>query len=207
MIKAENLDIGYDGKAILTGLNYEFQDNKVYGILAKSGYGKSTLLKTLSGLLPPVGGKVEIDGKTYRGTDNNPIYMMHQRYTNFGWLSCLDNVLIAQRNRKLRDKGAALQILHDVGLEGYEHDWPTKLSGGMQQRLALARVLYVKPKYLLMDEPLSALDDSTRIKMQNLVMNIHREHGGTIIMVTHSTTEANRVCDDIIKLEREEKNG
>ena len=95
MIVAKNLDIGYNGKPILTGLNYEFRDNKVYGILARSGYGKSTLLKTLAGLIPPVNGSVEIDGKVYRGTDNNPIYMMHQRYTNFGWLDCVSNVLIA----------------------------------------------------------------------------------------------------------------
>ena len=93
-----------------------------------------------------------------------------------------------------------MAILDQVGLKGYEKDWPTVLSGGMQQRLALARVLYVKPKYLLMDEPLSALDDSTRAAMQDLVLRIHGENGGIIIMVTHSAEEANRVCDEIIKL-------
>ena len=79
--------------------------------------------------------------------------------------------------------------------------WPSQLSGGMQQRLALARTLYVKPKYLLMDEPLSALDDKTRSKMQRLILDVHAETGNTIIMVTHSQDEAFKMCDKIIKFE------
>ena len=127
--------------------------------------------------------------------------MMHQRYSNFGWLSCTENVLIAQRDKKLRSRDDAIKVLAAVGLEQYADKWPSQLSGGMQQRLALARTLYVKPKYLLMDEPLSALDDKTRSKMQRLILDVHAETGNTIIMVTHSQDEAFKMCDKIIKFE------
>ena len=119
---------------------------------------------------------------------------MHQRYSNFGWLSCTENVLIAQRDKKLRSRDDAIKVLAAVGLEQYEDKWPS-------QRLALARTLYVKPKYLLMDEPLSALDDKTRSKMQRLILDVHAETGNTIIMVTHSQDEAFKMCDKIIKFE------
>ena len=135
------------------------------------------------------------------GDGPNPVYMMHQRYSNFGWLSCTENVLIAQRDKKLRSRDDAIKVLAAVGLEQYADKWPSQLSGGMQQRLALARTLYVKPKYLLMDEPLSALDDKTRSKMQRLILDVHAETGNTIIMVTHSQDEAFKMCDKIIKFE------
>lgn len=201
MIKLNDLAIGYNGEAILEHIDQEFDDGLIYGILAKSGAGKTTLLKTISGLLHPVHGEVVIDGTTYRNADKNPVYMMHQRYSNFGWLSCTENVLIAQRDKKLRSRDDAIKVLAAVGLEQYADKWPSQLSGGMQQRLALARTLYVKPKYLLMDEPLSALDDKTRSKMQRLILDVHAETGNTIIMVTHSQGEAFKMCDKIIKFE------
>lgn len=151
MIKLNDLAIGYNGEAILEHIDQEFDDGLIYGILAKSGAGKTTLLKTISGLLHPVHGEVVIDGTTYRNADKNPVYMMHQRYSNFGWLSCTENVLIAQRDKKLRSRDDAIKVLAAVGLEQYADKWPSQLSGGMQQRLALARTLYVKPKYIGID--------------------------------------------------------
>ena len=117
-------------------------------------------------------------------------------------MTCLDNVLIAERKKKKRKelKPKAITVLQQVGLGEYLDRYPTELSGGMQQRLALARVLFVKPNYLLMDEPLSALDDATRATMQKLIMDIHKETNNTIIMVTHSVEEAHKMCDKIIQL-------
>ena len=114
-------------------------------------------------------------------------------------------VLIAERNKQKRKEleSEAQKVLEKVGLGAYINRYPTELSGGMQQRLALARVLFVKPKVLLMDEPLSALDDSTRLKMQELIMDVHRETSNTIIMVTHSVLEAEKMCDEIIKLKED----
>lgn len=199
MIKLNDLSVGYNGEAILNRIDLSFDDGLIYGILAKSGAGKTTLLKTIAGLLRPIHGEAVIDGIVYRNADRNPVYMMHQRYSNFGWLSCSDNVLIAQRDKKLRDRGDAMKVLAAVGLDQYADKWPSQLSGGMQQRLALARTLYVKPKYLLMDEPLSALDDKTRSKMQQLILDVHASTGNTIIMVTHSQDEAFKMCDKIIE--------
>lgn len=204
MIQLNNLSIGYSGVAIIDGLNLSFEDGKVYGILAKSGIGKTTLLKTIAGLLPPVKGHVSIDGVYYRTSRRNPVYMMHQRYCNFNWSTCLENVLIAQRDKRKRyteeSRADAHLALCQVGLDSCEDKWPSQLSGGMQQRLALARTLYVKPKYLLMDEPLSALDDNTRSEMQSLILNIHRKTQNTILMVTHSQDEASKMCDQIIRI-------
>lgn len=197
MITLNNLVVGYN-KPLAKPLNFTFEDNKIYGVLGKSGCGKSTLLKTIAKMHKPLGGSVTRN-------DNKQIYMMHQRYTNFNWLTCLENVLIAERQRSKRKElePVAKQVLEQVGLGEYLNRYPTELSGGMQQRLALARVLFVKPQYLLMDEPLSALDDSTRAKMQQLIMDIHKETNNTIIMVTHSKDEANKMCDKIIQLETE----
>ena len=194
MISLNELVIGYD-RPLLKPLNCTFEDGKIYGILGTSGCGKSTLLKTIAKMHKPISGQVV-------RTDNKQIYMMHQRYTNFNWLSCLDNVLIAERNKRKRKelKPQAIEVLKKVGLGEYLDRYPTELSGGMQQRLALARVLFVKPSCLLMDEPLSALDDSTRAVMQQLIMDIHKETNNTIIMVTHSVEEAHKMCDKIIKL-------
>lgn len=199
MIQLNDLSVGYNGFPVLNGLNKTFQDGKVYGILAKSGSGKTTLLKTISGLIPAVKGSVLIDGVSYRNSDNNPVYMMHQKYSNFMWLSCLNNVLIAERNKGKRNKEMAQEALRAVELENYTEKWPSQLSGGMQQRLALARTLYIRPRYLLMDEPLSALDDVTREKMQRLILRIHHETSNTILMVTHSQEEASKMCDEIFQ--------
>lgn len=197
MITLNKLVVGYD-KPLTKPMNFKFDDGKIYGILGKSGCGKSTLLKTIASMIKPISGEV-----INQNTDQ--IYMMHQRYTNFNWLSCLDNVLIAERKKRKRKelRPQAVDVLTKVGLGEYLDRYPTELSGGMQQRLALARVLFVKPSILLMDEPLSALDDSTRAKMQQLIMDIHKETGNTIIMVTHSIAEAEKMCDQIIKLDSE----
>ena len=197
MIQLNNLVVGYD-KPLMKPLNYTFDTGKVYGILGKSGCGKSSLLRTIAKLNKPLRG-------TVINEDKSQIYMMHQRYTNFEWLSCLDNVLIAERNKRKRkaSRDSAIEILKRVGLGDYLDRYPTELSGGMQQRLALARVLFVKPKVLLMDEPLSALDDGTRTVMQELILESHKETNSTILMVTHSLDEAEKMCDHIIKIDME----
>lgn len=205
MIGLNDLSIGYNGVPVLEHINQTFEDGKIYGILARSGAGKTTLLKTIAGLIKPVRGTVVVENPAplckgkFLLTERNPVYMMHQRYSNFAWLSCVNNVLIAERDKKHRDRDKAMSALEKVGLERYADNWPSQLSGGMQQRLSLARTLYVNPKYLLMDEPLSALDDKTRAEMQRLILNVHKDTGNTIVMVTHSHEEAARMCDDIIK--------
>ena len=195
MIKLNNVAIGYNSLVIRDNLSYTFEEDKIYGILGESGVGKTTFLKTIAGLLKPLSGTLKVGNK-------KNIYMMHQAYTCFDWLTCLDNILITERIKYHRItkeiKAKALQALADVGLENHAHKYPTQLSGGQRQRLALARTLFTKPQIVLMDEPLSALDEETRRCMQDLIQKIHKETHNTIIMVTHSSEEAKKMCDEII---------
>lgn len=203
MIEAKNLYTGYcRDKPLLKDFNYSF-DTKVYGILGQSGCGKTTLLRTIAGLMKPLSGEVVINGEVVTKASKNNIYMMHQNYTSFDWLKCLDNVLIAKKVKGRvngEDIDRAKQILALVGLEGNEDKFPKQLSGGMRQRLALARTLFMSPEIILMDEPLSALDVNTREIMQDLIIQKHKETNNTIIMVTHSKEEAKKMCDVIIEL-------
>ena len=206
MIKLNNLCTGYSrDRPLLRNFNYEF-DNKIYGILGESGCGKTTLLKTIAGLMNPLDGEILVDNEKLQKANKNNIYMLHQNYTSFDWMDCLENILIAKKIKGTvneSDIKKAISILKRVGLGNYLKKYPKQLSGGQRQRLALARTLYMDPQIILMDEPLSALDESTRTDMQNMIMEIHRLLNNTIIMVTHSKNEANKMCNVIINLEKE----
>lgn len=203
MIVLNNLYTGYSRNSpLLEGFNYQF-DKKIYGILGESGCGKTTLLRTIAGLTKPLQGEVVINGVKENRPNKNEIYMLHQNYTSFDWMTCLDNVLIAKKVKGRiteKDKENALKMLELVKLDEHVHKYPRQLSGGMRQRLALARTLFMQPQIILMDEPLSALDSVTRAEMQKLIIRMHKCINNTIIMVTHSTDEAEKMCDEIIKL-------
>lgn len=204
MIAIRNLSTGYNkwNPALLSGFTFTFE-NRIYGILGESGCGKTTLLRTIAGLTKPLSGSIEINGKPASQANRSEVYMMHQNYTCFDWMNCLDNILIAKKIKGYvteEDRRDAREMLNAVRLDGQEEKYPRQLSGGMRQRLALARTLFVKPEIILMDEPLSALDFKTRAEMQQLIMNLHKETQNTIIMVTHSQAEAEKMCDEIIKL-------
>lgn len=203
MIVVNNLCTGYSrASPILKNFSYQF-DNEIYGILGESGCGKTTLLRTIAGLTKPLSGEVIIDGVQIKKPNKNGVYMLHQNYTSFDWLTCLDNILIAKKiqgNVTEEDVNNAKQMLDAVKLGKDADKYPRQLSGGMRQRLALARTLFVNPKIILMDEPLSALDGKTRGEMQDLILDIHERTKNTILMVTHSTEEANKMCDKIIKI-------
>lgn len=202
MIELNELYTGYSrDKPLLKDFNYKF-DTKIYGILGESGCGKTTLLRTIAGLIKPLSGSVFINGNLVTKASKNNIYMMHQNYTSFDWLKCLDNILIAKKVKGMvnnDDIDRAKYMIKLVELDGNEDKYPKQLSGGMKQRLALARTLFMNPEIILMDEPLSALDAETRKNMQDLIMKQHKETNNTIIMVTHSKEEADRMCDIVIE--------
>lgn len=202
MIVLNDLYTGYSRNSpLLKGFNYQF-DNKIYGILGESGCGKTTLLRTIAGLTKPLQGEVIINGVKNNKLNKSSIYMLHQNYTSFDWMTCLDNVLIAKKVKGRvteKDKENALKMLELVKLNEHVNKYPRQLSGGMRQRLALARTLFMQPQIILMDEPLSALDGVTRAEMQKLIIKMHKSTNNTIIMVTHSTEEAEKMCDEIIK--------
>lgn len=206
MIKLNNLCTGYSrDKPLLINFNYKF-DNKIYGILGESGCGKTTLLRTIAGLTKPLDGEVFINNKKVMKANKSNVYMLHQNYTCFDWMNCLENILIAKKikeNVTDKDIDIAKQLLKRVGLYEHINKYPSQLSGGQRQRLALARTLFMNPQILLMDEPLSALDETTRAEMQNMIIAMHNKLHNTIIMVTHSKAEAEKMCDVIINLKRE----
>ena len=203
MIVLNNLCTGYaKNSPLLKDFNFQFE-NKIYGILGESGCGKTTLLRTIAGLTKPLAGEVLIDGIKVDKPHKNNVYMLHQNYTSFDWMTCLDNVLIAKKIKgdvTNKDIENAIKMLDAVKLGDHKEKYPRQLSGGMRQRLALARTMFMNPKIVLMDEPLSALDSNTRKDMQDLILKIHKDTNNTIIMITHSQEEADKMCDKIIKL-------
>ncbi len=167
-------------------------ENDFITILGPSGCGKSTLLRILAGLDHPTTGEVLLDGKrvTGPGADRG---MVFQSYTLFPWLSVRDNVCFGLRERGLplhEQIDIAQSFIARVGLVGFEHHYPKQLSGGMQQRTALARALANGPRMLLMDEPFGALDHQTRELMQELLLGIWEAEQKTVLFVTHDIDEA-----------------
>ena len=168
------------------------EDNDFITILGPSGCGKSTLLRIVAGLETPTTGRITLDGRpvTGPGADRG---MVFQSYTLFPWLSVLDNVCFGLREKRL-PRAQQLAIAHGflakVGLQGFAGHYPKQLSGGMQQRTALARALANSPRMLLMDEPFGALDHQTRELMQELLLGIWEAERKTVLFVTHDIDEA-----------------
>ncbi len=169
-------------------------------ILGPSGCGKSTLLGALAGHLTPSQGTLEMDGQPVAGPSQQR-GMVFQQHTLFPWRTVRENVAFGRKMRgvgKAERLAAADEILHLVGLEGFAERWPNQLSGGMQQRVEIARVLINRPGLLLMDEPFGALDALTRMKMQALLLDIWTRIRTTVVFVTHDIDEALFLADRIL---------
>jgi ABC-type nitrate/sulfonate/bicarbonate transport system ATPase subunit len=167
-------------------------ENDFITILGPSGCGKSTLLRIVAGLDTQTAGEVLIDGQPVRGPGADR-GMVFQSYTLFPWLNVLDNVCFGLRERGLpraQQLEIAAGFIAQVGLKGFERHHPRQLSGGMQQRTAIARALANDPRMLLMDEPFGALDHQTRELMQELLLGIWERQKKTVLFVTHDIDEA-----------------
>jgi NitT/TauT family transport system ATP-binding protein len=172
--------------------NLNVADNDFVTILGPSGCGKSTLLRMVAGLDTPTTGRILLDGKaiTGPGADRG---MVFQSYTLFPWLTVAENVAFGLRERGISQKersNIAREWLEKVGLTSFASHFPKQLSGGMQQRTAIARALANDPKMLLLDEPFGALDNQTRALMQELLLGIWERERKTVIFVTHDIEEA-----------------
>jgi ABC-type nitrate/sulfonate/bicarbonate transport system ATPase subunit len=176
----------------LQATDLDVEENDFITILGPSGCGKSTLLRIVAGLDQQSSGEVLLDGKRIvgPGADRG---MVFQSYTLFPWLTVLDNVCFGLRERNLprvEQLEIANTFIQKVGLRGFENHFPKQLSGGMQQRTALARALANNPRMLLMDEPFGALDHQTRELMQELLLGIWEAEQKTVLFVTHDIDEA-----------------
>jgi ABC-type nitrate/sulfonate/bicarbonate transport system ATPase subunit len=172
--------------------NLSVADNDFVTILGPSGCGKSTLLRMVAGLDTPTTGRILLDGKaiTGPGADRG---MVFQSYTLFPWLTVSENISFGLRERGVSQRernDIAKQWLEKVGLTSFANHFPKQLSGGMQQRTAIARALANDPKILLLDEPFGALDNQTRALMQELLLGIWERERKTVIFVTHDIEEA-----------------
>ena len=169
-------------------------------VLGPSGCGKSTLLGALAGHLRPSSGSIRIDGRPVQGPHPDR-GMVFQQHTLFPWKKVLDNVAFGLKMKGIerRERRAqARELLKLVGLEGFENSYPSQLSGGMQQRVEIARVLINHPRVMLMDEPFGALDAQTRQKMQELLLEVWTRIKTTIVFITHDIDEALFLADRVL---------
>lgn len=192
----------------LKGVNLEVEDafsaagrdiGEFRVLLGPSGCGKSTLLRMIAGLDKPTSGQVLVNGEvvTHPGKDRG---MVFQKYTSFPWLTVADNVAYGMKINGIPEaqrKETVDRLLQSVGLTEFANVYPETLSGGMQQRVAIARTLALRPSVILMDEPFGALDAQTRSDMQQLLLQIWDETACTILFVTHDVEEAVYLADRI----------
>ena len=188
----------------IADISLEVAEGEFVSILGPSGCGKSTLLYIVGGFVPPTQGTVTVDGKpvTGPGPDRGPVF---QEFALFPWKTVLGNVMYGPLERgmaksKAEEKARALLAL--VHLTGYENFYPKELSGGMKQRVAIARTLAYGPSILLMDEPFGALDAHTRTGMQRELLEIWERDRKTVLFVTHSVEEAVFLSDRVVVLTR-----
>ncbi|MCM3413249.1 ABC transporter ATP-binding protein [Metabacillus litoralis] len=184
----------------LEDISLSVREGEFISFLGPSGCGKTTVLSIIAGLFPPTEGSVTLNGQLIKGPNPKIGYMLQQDYL-FPWKTVKENVLLGL---KLRDQlneqhvSNTFSLLKEVGLEGTLDMYPAQLSGGMRQRVAFVRTLATNPKILLLDEPFSALDYQTKLKLEDLVSTTLMEHKKTAILVTHDIGEAIAMSERII---------
>jgi len=188
----------------LRGIDLSIRQGEFISIVGPSGCGKSTLLSLVSGMLKPTRGSVRIDGAEVSGTNPKVAYMLQHDHL-FEWRDVLSNLLVGAEIRRMDRTAAkrkALDLLKRYGLGEFARHGPSQLSGGMRQRVALIRTLVAEPDILLLDEPFSALDYQTRLKLSDEVFRIIKEQGKTAVLVTHDLSEAISMADRVMVMSK-----
>jgi ABC-type nitrate/sulfonate/bicarbonate transport system ATPase subunit len=205
IVEFRSVTVQFGGFTALHDVSFSIEDvpnqGEFIAIIGPSGCGKSTVLNLIAGFLQPTTGEVLVSGQPVAGPGRDR-GMIFQQYSSFPHLTVLQNVLFGMEiNKKeigLDHSGRlkrAQELIAQVGLTGHEQKYPHQLSGGQQQRVAIARTLAIEPRILLMDEPFSALDEPTRIEMQELLVALWHRIQPTIFCVTHSVSEAVYLCE------------
>ncbi|MFC7686485.1 ABC transporter ATP-binding protein [Ureibacillus sp. GCM10028918] len=186
---------------VLDKLNLKVNRHEFVAILGPSGSGKSTLLQLVGGLLAPDNGSIQLNGETINGKKGLISYMP-QNPSLLPWRTVLENVVLAAELKRKPDYEQARRLLEKAGLTEFEESYPNELSGGMKQRVAFIRALLSNESLLCLDEPFSALDEFTRIKMQKWLLSIWEEDRKSILFITHSIEEALFLADRIYILSK-----
>ena len=185
---------------VLEDIDLSVHDGEFVCLLGPSGCGKSTLLNIAAGFERPTSGRVTIDGQEVRGPSSKRVFVF-QEYGIFPWASVWDNVALGLRHRPKQEQHEIVQRTIDmVGLTGFEKSYPMELSGGMKQRVEVARALAVSPDVIFMDEPFGALDSLTRLSMRAEIIRIQAQEQKTILFVTHDVDESVQIADRVVVL-------
>jgi sulfonate transport system ATP-binding protein len=191
-----NLQKDYGSRKVIQDLNLDVEPGEFVAIVGRSGCGKSTLLRLIAGLEAATAGKLRLDQVYLPGGEDTRI--MFQEARLLPWKKVVQNVALGLNGSALQK---ANDVLGAVGLSDRGNEWPARLSGGQKQRVSLARALVHRPKLLLLDEPLGALDALTRIEMHQLIESLWNRHGFTALLVTHDVNEAIALADRVILIE------
>jgi sulfonate transport system ATP-binding protein len=188
----------YGERVVLDGVDLDVAPGDFIAIVGRSGCGKSTLLRLVAALEAAQAGSITLDGEPL-AQHRDDVRIMFQDARLLPWKRVVDNIALGLDGSDA--KARALEALAQVGLADRAHEWPAVLSGGQRQRVALARALVHRPRLLLLDEPLGALDALTRIEMHGLIEWLWKEHGFTAILITHDVSEAVALADRVILIE------
>lgn len=204
MLSILDLHFAYPEKQLLKGISFSMHPGEIVALIGMSGSGKTTLFRLITGLLPPLQGEILINGVPRAGSTATLTYM-RQEDLLLPWRNCLQNLLLfTELGSKTQKKGEAeqkaLALLAEVGLEGFGQLFPRELSGGMRQRVSLARALLQNRPLLLLDEPFASLDIIHREQLYSLLRRIRDQDGKTILMVTHDFRDALALADRILVL-------
>jgi len=204
-LELQSVTIGYNDQAVISKLSLTVCEGELLSILGPSGVGKTTLLKTIAGLTPPIHGAISIDGKNVAGipADQRDTVLLFQKPLLFPFLTVSENIGFGLKMKKwekkqIKEKSEEVMELTEISNIGAQK--PHQLSGGQQQRVALARALVLEPSILLLDEPFSNLDADLRQKMQRLIQRLQKETETTMLFVTHDQSEAFIISDRIALL-------
>ncbi|MGP4077852.1 ABC transporter ATP-binding protein [Halobacillus sp. K22] len=195
----DQLTKSFDSSIILQNVSFSIQEGEFVSILGPSGSGKSTLFHLIGGLYPPDSGEIYINGERTTG-EKGRISYMPQSPSLLPWRTILENVVLGSEIIEQPNKSNALHMIQQAGLEGYEHAYPSQLSGGMKQRASFIRSLLSPQSLICLDEPFSALDEFTRMDMQEWLLSIWTEHRRSVLFVTHNIEEAIFLSDRVIVL-------
>jgi NitT/TauT family transport system ATP-binding protein len=193
----------YPGKSAVHALgpiDLELAQGEFFAVVGPSGCGKSTLLDVMAGLAPASAGQVSFEGKPVNGQVPDGVGVVFQEDASFPWLTVYDNIAFGLRRAGTAEAEVTAQVGYAIdfmGLKEFARAYPAQLSGGMRQRVCIARTLVLKPRLILLDEPFGALDQQTRLLMGDELLRLWRETGATVMLITHALDEATMLADRV----------